>query len=186
MKEKAFKACLKVIERDGWKGFTFAKAAVESGIPLDVFHKHFSASSDVMIHLFRKIDEKVLKTLDPRPESLSPKDALFEILMARFDAALPYKPVLRGFWKDWILTPNDAPALACQGFSSMAWMLEAAGLSPQGLTGMLRVQGLMGLYLLTLRTWLNDDSPDQGKTMVFLDNGLSKLERAAGLLNFHF
>jgi hypothetical protein len=186
MKEKAFKACLGIIERDGWKAFFFAKAAEESGIPLSVFHKHFSNPSDVMVHLFRKIDEKVLKTPELSSENLSPKDALFEILMARFDAALPYKPVIKSFWHDWILAPNDAPALACQGFSSVTWMLEAAGLSPRGLTGILRVQGLMGLYLLTLRIWLTDDSPDLGKTMVFLDNGLSKLERAAGLLNYQF
>lgn len=186
MKEKAFKACLGIIERDGWKAFSFAKAAEESGIPLSVFHKHFLTPSDVMVRLFRKIDEKVLKTPGLFSENLSPKDALFEILMARFDAALPYKPVIKNFWQDWILVPNDAPALACQGFSSMTWMLEAANLSPRGLTGILRVQGLIALYLLTLRTWLTDDSPDLGKTMAFLDNGLSKLERVAGILNFHF
>jgi ubiquinone biosynthesis protein COQ9 len=186
MKEKAFKACLKIIERDGWKAFSFAKAAQESGIPLEVFHKHFLTPSDVMVHLFRKIDEKVLKTPGLLSENLSPKDVLFEILMARFDAALPYKPVIKSFWQDWILVPNDAPAFACQGFSSMTWMLEAANLSPRGLTGLLRVQGLLALYLLTLRTWLTDDSSDLGKTMAFLDNGLSKLEKMAGLLNFHF
>ncbi len=182
MKEKAFKACLESIERKGWKSFSFAKAAQESGIPLAVFHKHFSTSSDVMVHLFRKIDEKVLKTSEFSSESLLPKDILFEILMARFDAALIYKPVIKSFWKDWILSPQDAPALGCQGFSSMTWMVEAAGLDTRGLTGMLRVQGLLALYLLTLRTWLNDDSPDLGKTMVFLDKGLSNLERAASFL----
>ncbi|OJW53325.1 MAG: hypothetical protein BGO67_01070 [Alphaproteobacteria bacterium 41-28] len=183
MKEKAFKACLSIIERDGWKSFSFAKAAQESGISLEVFHKHFSAPSDVIVHLFRKIDEKVLKTSEIPSENLSPKDTLFEIFMARFDAALPYKSVIRNFWQDWILSPNDVPALACQGFSSMTWMLEAARLSSRGISGFLRVQGLMALYLLTLRTWLTDDSPDLGKTMISLDNGLSKLEKMAVFLN---
>ncbi len=179
MKEKAFKACLGIIEREGWKAFTFAKAAQESGISLDVFHKHFSTPSDIMLHLFRKIDEKVLKITAFSSENLSPKDTLFEILMARFDVALPYKPIIKNFWHDWTLVPTDAPTLACHGFSSMTWMLEAANLNPRGIAGILRAQGLMALYLLTLRTWLTDDSPDLGKTMVFLDNGLSKLERAA-------
>ena len=182
MKGKVFKVCLRVIEKEGWKAFSFAKAAQESGIPLSVFHTHFSTPSDVMVHLFRKIDEEVLKSFDLSSESLSTKDTLFEILMARFDAALLYKPVIKSFWQDWILSPTDTPMLACQGFSSMTWMLEAAGLSPRGLAGILRVQGLMTLYLLTLRAWLTDDSPDLGKTMVFLDNGLSKLERAANFL----
>lgn len=183
MKEKAFKACLQVIEKEGWKTFSFAKASENSGIPLNVFHAQFSAPSDVMVHLFRKIDDTVLKNLELSTDTLSPKDALFEILMARFDAAQKYKPILRIFWREWIFTPEDAPSLACHGFSSMAWMLEAAGLSSRGLKGVLRVQGLTTLYLLTLRTWLEDDSPDLGKTMVFLDKGLSRLEKAASLLN---
>lgn len=182
MKNKAFEACLGVIEREGWKEFSFSKVSQDSAIPLHVFHEQFSSPSDVMIHLFRMIDQEVLKNLESY-EGLSPKDALFDILMSRFEAALPYKPVLKSFWGDWITAPTEAPAFACQGFSSMAWMLEAAGLESRGLKGILRVQGLTALYLLTLKTWLVDDSPDLGKTMVFLDNGLAKLERAARFLN---
>lgn len=184
MKEKAFKACLHQIEKKGWKVFSFAQVSQESGIPLNVFHKYFSSPSDVMVQLFQKIDEEVLKTLELSSENLSAKDSLFEVLMARFDAALPYKPILKSFWKDWILSPNETPALVCQVYSSMAWMLEVAGLNARGLKGMLRVQGLLALYLLALRTWLADDSPDLGKTMVFLDKGLSKLEKAASFLTF--
>lgn|ERR1700722_5000241 len=182
MKEKAFKACLQIIEKEGWKAFSFAKASQASGIPLNVFHTHFSSPADIMVHLFRKIDEETLKNLK-LSQNLSPKDTLFEILMARFDAAEKDKLILKNFWSEWILAPEDAPSLACQGFSSMAWMLEAAGLSSRGLKGILRVQGLTTLYLLTLRIWLEDDSPDLGKTMVFLDKGLSRLEKAANLLN---
>ncbi len=182
MKEKAFKACLSVIEQEGWKGFSFAKASHASGIPLATFHDQFSCPTDVILHLFRRIDSEVLKNLE-LSEELSPKDALFEILMARFDAAEPYKPILKSFWQEWILAPEEAPSLASQGFSSMAWMLEAAGLENRGIKGLLRLQGLTTLYLLTLRTWLADDSPDLGKTMAFLDKGLSRAERLAGVLN---
>lgn len=182
MKNNAFEACLRVIENEGWKGFSFANASEQSTIPLSVFHDQFSSPSDVMIHLFRLLDQAVLKNLGTF-EGLSPKDRLFDILMSRFEAAQPYKAVLKSFWGDWVMNPSEAPAFACQGFSSMAWMLEAAGLSSQGLKGFMRVQGLTTLYLLTLKTWLTDDSPDLGKTMVFLDNGLIKLERAARFLN---
>lgn len=181
MKENIFKVCLKVIEKEGWRGFSFATASKVSGIPLNVFQNTFPCPSDVMIHLFQKIDEEVLKKID-LAETQSPKDALFEILMARFDAAEKYKPVLKAFWHDWLLTPEENIPLACQGFSSMAWMLEAAGLSPRGLKGMLRVQGLTTLYLLTLRVWLEDTSPDLGKTMAFLDKGLTRCEKLANLL----
>lgn len=185
MKTDAFSACLDVIEKEGWASFSFTKASQASSIPLHVFYDQFSTPSDVMIQLFRRIDQKVLEGLDVE-EGLSPKDALFDILMNRFEVSRSYKGVLKSFWADWMVAATDAPALACQGLSSMAWMLEAAGLSAQGLKGALRVQGLTTLYLLTLRTWLDDESPDLGKTMVFLDKGLTKLERAAQLLNTGF
>src|SRR3990167_2677415 len=108
MKNKAFEACLHVIKRDGWKEFSFAKASQESAIPLHVFHEQFSSPSDVMIQLFRLIDEVVLKNLDSF-EGLSPKDALFDILMSRFEAAQPYQSVLKSFWGDWIMNPAEAP-----------------------------------------------------------------------------
>ena len=182
MKNKTFAACLEVIQEEGWKDFSFAKASQQSGIPLHIFHEHFSAPSDVMIYLFHIIDQNVLAHLESY-EGSTPKDTLFDILMSRFEAAQPYKSVLKSFWGEWFMAFSEAPAFACQGFSSMAWMLEAAGLSARGLKGILRIQGLTTLYLLTLRTWLTDDSPDLGKTMVFLDKGLLKLERAARFLN---
>lgn len=183
MKEKVFQACLDVIEKEGWKAFTFSKASQNSGIPLSAFHSHFSVPFDVMVHMFHKIDEEVLKN-QGLSEGLSPKDTLFDILMIRFDMATPYKAVIKSFWKDTLTNPKDISSVACQGCTSMAWMLEAAGLNSQGFKGTLRVQGLTLLYLLTLKTWLHDNSPDQGKTMIFLDKGLEKLERIAPLLNF--
>lgn len=182
MKKKVFDACLKVIEREGWKNFSFAKASADADIPLAAFHDQFSSSSDVIIHLFKIIDQAVLKDLDYY-EGLSPKDALFDLLMTRFEASQPYKAVLKSFWRDWILNPMETPAFACQGFSSMAWMLEAAGLESRGLKGFLRLQGVTALYLFTLRTWLADESSDLGPTMAVLDKGLLKLERAAHILN---
>ena len=182
MKKKAFDACLEFIETEGWKDFSFAKVSQVSTIPLHVFYEQFQTPLNVMTHLFRHIDEIVLKNFDS-VENLPPREALFDILMTRFEAAQPYKMVLQRFWEDWSRIPSEIPMFACQGLSSMAWMLEAAGLSTRGLKGCIRVQGLTTLYLLTLRTWLTDDTPDLGKTMVFLDKGLLKLEKAARFLN---
>jgi len=182
MKEKAFKACLAAIKKEGWKNFSFAKVSQKSKIPLNVFHEHFSSPADVIVHLFRRIDTQVLKNLN-LSKDLSSKDALFEIFMERFEAAQPYKPILKSFWHEWPFAPEEIPFFLSQGFSSMAWMLEAAGLDARGLKGVLRIQGLTILYLLTLRIWLSDESPDLGKTMAFLDKGLIRLERLAHMLN---
>lgn len=182
MKEKVFKACLKVIEREGFKNFTFSKASQESGIPINVFHRHFETPVDIMIYLFKNVDDQVLKTFK-LTEGLSNKDQLFEILMIRFEASEPYKPILQRFWKEWAFSPNEYPPLLCQGLGSMSWMLDTAGLKPRGITGLIRAQGLLGIYLFALRTWLSDDSPDLSKTMASLDKGLSNVESAAKVLD---
>lgn len=182
MKEKVFKACLKAIESYGFKSFTFTKAAEDSGVPIETFHKHFSSPLDVMIHLFQKIDEMVLKQFEKTPD-ISTKDELFDILMLRFELSQPYKPVLKSFWQDCLFLPNEYPPLLCQALGSMGWMLDAVGTNARGLTGLLKTQGLLGIYLFTLKTWLTDDTAELGKTMAALDKSLSNMESAAKMID---
>ena len=76
-------------------------------------------------------------------------------------------------------------AALCHGpqlLASMAWMLEAAGLSSAGPAGMLRTKGLALIYLATLRAWLDDDSTDKARSMAVLDRGLSRAETVASVL----
>src|SRR3989338_10874240 len=119
MKEKLFKACLKIIEEKGYKGFSFDLASQESGIPLETFYQHFKSSADVMIYLFQKIDQSVLKSFI-KSESLTSKDQLFDILMIRFEKAAPYKKAIQKFWDDCLFSPQDSPSLLCHGYSSMS------------------------------------------------------------------
>jgi len=56
------------------------------------------------------------------------------------------------------------------------------GIGSAGLSGRLRVKGLAAIYLGALPVWIGDDSPDQGRTMAFLDRRLKQAERLARLL----
>lgn len=64
----------------------------------------------------------------------------------------------------------------------MSLTLEAAGISASGFAGMLKVKGLMAVYLSSLRAWLGDDSPDKARTMAAVDAGLRRAERFATML----
>ena len=64
----------------------------------------------------------------------------------------------------------------------MSWMLEAAGIETAGIKGAVKVIGLTGIYLKTLRVWCDDESPDMGKTMAALDKNLGQAEEWAGRL----
>ena len=67
---------------------------------------------------------------------------------------------------------------------SMSWMLEAAGMDTGGARGAMRVAGLSGVYLKTLKVWKKDDSPDLSKTMAALDKDLNRLEQFANSFGF--
>jgi len=56
-------------------------------------------------------------------------------------------------------------------------MLEAAGVSADGISGLIRVKGLAAVYASVFHTWLDDDDPGLAKTMARLDRRLRRAER---------
>ncbi len=63
----------------------------------------------------------------------------------------------------------------------MGWMLEAAGIPAAGLRGRLRANGLVGVWLYTLRAWQDDASADLAGTMAALDKALDQAERFSAM-----
>ena len=59
---------------------------------------------------------------------------------------------------------------------SQYWMLAAAGISGEGGTGFLRVQGLLSVYARVFSIWLDDDDPGMARTMAALDRRLRRGE----------
>jgi hypothetical protein len=81
--------------------------------------------------------------------------------------------------------PRDPLLLLFTGLRierSMRWTLEAAGVGSSGLPGHLKAKALLGVYLVALRAWLEDDSEDQSKTLAALDQALGQLERVGAFL----
>jgi hypothetical protein len=100
--------------------------------------------------------------------------------MRRFDALQPHKEGLKAIIRDSV--GNPAVLLSGAGLlRSMAWMLEASGISAAGLRGRLRVPAVTALYLSVFRVFLEDDSPELARTMATLDRQLRRGERLLGL-----
>jgi hypothetical protein len=100
--------------------------------------------------------------------------------MRRFDALQPHQEGLKAILRDSV--GNPTVLLSGAGLlRSMAWMLEASGISAAGLRGRLRVPAVTALYLSVFRVFLEDDSPDLARTMATLDRQLRRGERLLGL-----
>lgn len=177
-------AALELAAIEGWSGLSLAHVAEAAGLTLAELHAAFPSKSCLLDAFIRRIDSQVLAG-GPADADDAARDRLFEVLMRRFDALAPRKAAVAAILRD-VVDPTvglvGLPAVA----RSMAWTLEAAGLSSAGLGGLVRVQGLMLVYADAVRVWLRDDTSDMAKTMAALDKGLRRAESlvhlASGLM----
>ena len=127
----------------------------------------------------RLADEQALTgALDSGPA----RERLFDVVMRRFDALQQHRAGVLALLDGLPGDPGTALLLAGATAGSMVWMLEAAGMPAGGWRGALASQGMVAVWLYTLRAWRRDDSPDLSGTMAALDRALTRAERAAGWL----
>ncbi len=187
IKEKAVKAALKLAAEKGWENVTLHNIAEEIKAPLHELHEYFEDRFDVLTAYSRMIDRKVLEnagtpTGTPGQET-PPRDNLFDVLMERFDILNENREGTIALLRSCRCDPKQAIISLPHLGRSMSWMLDAAGIATTGLSGALKIAGLTGLYLKTLRTWMEDDSPDMAKTMAALDQNLNHAEQFGNTLN---
>jgi AcrR family transcriptional regulator len=158
----------------GWRNLALADIAAATGLTLAQLYAVFPSKVAVLDAFERRINEQTLAGGTGADESI--RDRLFDLVMRRLDALAPHKPAIRALVRD---LPWDPAVALCTGprfLNAMRWMAESAGMETGGIGGMLRVNGLAGVYLATLQAWLNDDSPDNTRTLAALDRALKQAE----------
>lgn len=167
-------AALRLAGERAWADVTLTDIATAADLTLVDLHNAFNSKGDVLAAFVRDVDGEVLaRAPQPSPDQ-SPRDALFEVIMSRFDLLEPYKPALKSISEAWSSDPALLTALA----NSQAWMLRAAGIAPEGLGGNARILGLGAIYATVFKTWLDDEDPGLARTMAVLDRRLRRGERA--------
>ena len=173
-------ATLTLAAREGWRAISLAAIAAEAGIGILQLYSIFPSKAAILEAFHRRIDAASL-TGDPPEAGERPRDRLFDVVMRRFDALSAHRKAVGAIARDAVADPLatlcGVPAL----LNSMAWMLEASGVSASGWLGRARVKLLLGIYLSVLRVWLADDSADMTTTMAALDGRLRLAERWLGL-----
>ncbi len=157
----------------GWARVTVVDAAREAGLPLDRARERFPVRASILAKLGLQADRAALAG-----EELTGtvRERLFDALMRRFDVLQQHRGGVRAVLRGLPLDPALALMLAGATGRSMAWMAQAAGLGTSGVTGALRVGGLLGVWMRTVRAWERDDSPDLSGTMAALDRALDRAE----------
>jgi ubiquinone biosynthesis protein COQ9 len=163
----------------GWRRVNVAAAAHAENLPLDRVRARFPAKLAILTRFGRLADQQALKEA---PAEGPVRDRLFDLLMRRFDALQAHRAGVLALMRALPTDPALATILTCATRRSMRWMLEAAEISTTGIRGELRVRGLLGVWLWSLRAWQRDESADLSATMAALDDALRRVERLASWL----
>ena len=182
-RERIMTAFTESVAEEGWRQTTVAGIIEAAGVGLADYYREFDGKASLARALSRQVTAEALANLDTLDPEDPPRDRLFEVLMARFDALNPIKETVRAIVRASPSDPMLAAEMACATGHAMAQALDAAKLPSGGLLGPARVQALGLAYLSTVRVWLADDTPDMAKTMAHLDRQLGRLDRLAAFLD---
>jgi AcrR family transcriptional regulator len=171
-----------LIAERGWSGVAMADIADRAGLDLAGLYRSASGKVSALIGALRRIDDQVLAS-GAADAGDTARDRLFEIMMRRYDALVPWRAALKRLSRELPFDPAAMLAVTLASQRSMARMLEAARLPAGGLGGPLRVSGLLTVHLAVLRAFVDDESPDLSATMKALDGRLKSIERWASMLD---
>lgn len=167
-------AALRLAAQRPWHEISLIEISEAAGVSLVDLRKEFGSKSAIVSAFMRAIDDIVLTRATKPLNGTAPRDALFEVVMSRFDALAPYKAGVKSIVAGVGLDTD----LARRMFASQAWMLNAAGIPLDGVGGTVRVFGLASVYMSVFRTWLEDDDAGLARTMAALDRRLRRGEQS--------
>lgn len=173
IKGRLVAAAMKLAAEKPWRDMTLQDIAQSADVSLVDLRHEFGSKGEVLAAFVRMVDDAVLARAPQRSGTQSMRDAVFEVVMSRFDVLSAYKPALKSITASW---PSD-PVLLLALAQSQAWMLRAAGVRSEGLEGQVRATGLGAIYASVFRTWLDDDDAGLARTMAALDRRLRRGER---------
>ena len=179
--DKFVDAAMALAAERRWRDISLADIAAEAKGTLTQLHDAFRSKQAIIAALVDRIDTKVLAD-DEEAAGEPVQERLLDVLMRRFEALGPYKRAVASIIRDGGGHPAAIPCAGPRLMRSMAWSLEAAGVSSAGPAGRFRTKGLAAIYVSALFVWLRDDSEDMGRTMAHLDRSLKRADRLMSAL----
>lgn len=174
---KTVDAFMNLLVTESFSSVTLRGVADEANVPLAKLVMTFSQKTELLDAFASRIDEIVLADDDPDMGDEPARERLFDVLMRRYDALLPYKLALIQLEKDARRDPALMLELARIASRSMRRMAVSADLDVEGARGGLVLTGLLRLHERTMRVFLAEEEGGQAKTMASLDTALRQAER---------
>ena len=180
--DRILDAALTLAAENRWRDVTMERIAGEAGTSLARVHEFFPSKASFLTRLMCRTDDQVLFSHDVADEDEPARERLLDVLMRRLDVLAPQRRAIGSMLRDPGADPLGAVCALPTFAKSVAWSLEAAGISASGLLGIARVKALAAIYLSALRIWMKDETQDFSETMANLDRNLRRAERLVVLL----
>lgn len=180
---KVITAAFDLAASPGWADVSLRDIADAAGCSLVDVMEHFADKDDVLVAFSKHVDRAMLAKAGDVEREQSPRDAIFEVIMSRFDVMMPYKAGLRSI----VSARSDAfppdPGRIRMTLKTQNKILQAAGVSSDSRSTVLRQLGLARIYGQVMRIWLDDDDAGMARTMAALDKRLRQGEQAMRTLD---
>jgi ubiquinone biosynthesis protein COQ9 len=160
----------------GWRGASLVDAARDAGLDLARVRQRFPSKLAVLVRFGTMADQAALA--DAATQG-AVKDRLFDMILRRIDVLQAHRAGVLAVLDAAAMDPALGLFLGRLSSRSMGWLLEGAGLSGSGLRGVLRAQGLLGVWLWVMRAWREDESVDLSATMTATDKALDRAGQLA-------
>ena len=180
LKGKVVIAAMDLAAAPGWDEISLRDIADGAGVALDEVIDDFPDKFAVLAEFSRCVDRAMVKGAAQIEREQTPRDAVFEVIMSRFDLMTPYKVALKSIVRSTAMQPREGAAAMWRALGSQSLVLETAGIDTGGLRGLSRQTGLAVVYADVFRTWLSDDDAGMARTMSLLDKRLRAGERTLG------
>lgn len=181
IRNRVLSAALDVAASYPWEFVAMSQIADSAGVTVGDVTSHFPSKTDIVAAIINELDVEVEEAFSVIDEDAPMRDRLFDVLMERIELANQNRAAHISFFKSFGWTKDATCADITLLKSSMTRMAKCAGMETEGLFAGIHLTGLSLAYLWVLLTWVNDASPDLGKTMAELDKTLG---RAEGLKNY--
>lgn len=168
-----------LIAERGWSAFSRRDLAQRAGVSLGEVQALLPDRPALSSRLGQRLDRAMLAGDLSELDGMSVRERLFELIMKRLDATMPFRRGLAVIAD----RPMGAAELLAPSLGNLGraadWMLDAAGAGLGGWRAGLGGSLLAALYARVLHVWLHDDTEDLASTMAELDRRLQQLERLA-------
>ncbi|MEN2495224.1 MAG: hypothetical protein TECD_01143 [Hyphomicrobiaceae bacterium hypho_1] len=178
-KGKIFAASMRLAAEYKWSEVTLHMISVDAGVSMFDLRKNLCSKKHIFELMNTTFDKAVLSSLSSKKDNQLPRDNIFETIMARFDVMEPYKKSIKSIFYE----PRLDPRFLQQFLSSQKWMLEASGVSSEGVVGRVKTIGFASIYFLTFKVWIEDTDPGMARTMAELDRQIRRGEHTTKILS---